>query len=98
MSKILAFILVILLSFTITYPAQAFTCRNYKGHQVCIHSIKRSAKNHWEYRASVSIDGAKTPVELYNCRQQIYTQSNGKVMPFGKDDAGAVICSFFNKH
>lgn len=98
MSKIFTFILVILLCLLITYPAQAFTCRNYNGHQICILNIKRSAKNHWEYRASISIDGAKTPVEVYNCRQQIYTPNNGKVIPFGKDNAGTMICSFFKNN
>lgn len=49
-------------------PAEAYTCRNYKGHQVCIISIKRSAKNHWEYRALVNVDGVKIPLETYNCR------------------------------
>ncbi|OKH56274.1 hypothetical protein NIES2101_00390 [Calothrix sp. HK-06] len=97
MSKIFAFILVILLTLIITYPAQAFTCRNYNGHQICILSIKRSAKNHWEYRASVTVDGAKTPVELYNCRQQTLTRKDGKIAPFRPDNAGEVICSFFKK-
>jgi hypothetical protein len=110
----LAFLIVLILSFLVMLPAEAYTCRNYKGHQICILSIKRSAKNHWEYRASVSVDGVKTPVEVYNCRDgqrplltedQIRNQHDTpaeslrhrKVMPFGKDDASKVICSFFKK-
>ena len=56
--KYLAFLIVLILTFVAMFPAEAYTCRNYNGHQVCILSIKRSAKNHWEYRASVSADGS----------------------------------------
>ncbi|BAZ11370.1 hypothetical protein NIES4071_31960 [Calothrix sp. NIES-4071] len=95
MIKILTFILIVVLSLTIALPAEAFTCRSYNGHKICIHSIKRSAKKHWEYRASVSIDGAKTPVETYDCRQQIRIKNDGKIIWFGEDNAGTLICSFF---
>lgn len=43
--------------------AQASTCRNYNHNLICILTIKRSAKYHWLYRASVSINGEKIPIE-----------------------------------
>jgi hypothetical protein len=91
---IFTFILGLLLSFPVAPAAQAFTCRNYNSHKICILSIKRSAKNYWEYRASVIIDGVKTPVELYDCRQRIHVSRN-KIIAFGEDDAGELICNFF---
>ncbi|RUT07123.1 hypothetical protein DSM106972_023840 [Dulcicalothrix desertica PCC 7102] len=94
MAKTLTFILIVVLSFTIALPAKAFTCRSDNGHKICILSIKRSAKKYWQYQASVSIDGAKTPVETYDCRQH-RIQNDGKIIPFGEDNAGALICSFF---
>lgn len=97
MRKLFTFLVVVLLSLIIAFPAQAFTCRDQNIHRVCIISIKRSAKNHWQYWASVSIDGAKTPVEVYDCRRQTLTQNDGKIVPFGQDNAGVLICSFFKK-
>jgi hypothetical protein len=95
MRKIFTFFWVVLLSLIIAFPAQAFTCRTQNDHRVCIISIKRSAKNHWEYWASVSIDGTRTPAEIYNCRRQVLIQNDGRIVPFGEDNAGEVICSFF---
>ncbi len=92
---VFTFILSFLLSFSVTPPAQAFTCRNYNSHKICILSIKRSAKNYWEYRASVIIDGVKTPVDLYDCRQRVRVSRDGRtIIAFGEDDAGELICSF----
>jgi hypothetical protein len=96
---IFTFILSLLLSFPVAPAAQAFTCRNYNSHKICILSIKRSAKNYWEYRASVIIDGVKTPVDLYNCRQRVRVSYNDAkhpiTMAFGENDAGELICNFF---
>ena len=38
---------------------EAWTESNRFEQQVCILKLKRSAKNYWEYRAKVSIDGEK---------------------------------------
>ncbi|NJL62629.1 MAG: hypothetical protein HC903_13385 [Methylacidiphilales bacterium] len=90
---IFTFILSLILSCPVAPAAQAFTCRNYNSHKICILSIKRSAKSYWEYRASVIIDGVKTPVELYDCRQRVRVSRDRTIIPFGKDDAGELICS-----
>jgi uncharacterized protein YlaI len=102
--KYFTFTIVLILSFIIMLPAQAYTCRQCKGHQICILNIKRSAKNHWEYRALVSVDGVKTPIKTYNCRdaqnllvQNSPIQRNGKVVPFAEDDVRGVICRFFKQ-
>ncbi|MBD2107754.1 hypothetical protein [Nodosilinea sp. FACHB-13] len=44
-------------------------CRDLEGQQVCIETIKRSAKYAWEYRVVVSIDGKSRPVKRYDCRR-----------------------------
>ncbi|RCJ24552.1 hypothetical protein A6S26_18595 [Nostoc sp. ATCC 43529] len=90
------FVLLLILWFLVSFPAFASVCRNYNGHQICILSINRSAKNYWEYRASVSVDGIKTPIEVYNCRQRVKIQQNGTVLPFDQKSGGEMICSFFN--
>lgn len=95
--KYLALLLLLILSFSVAFPADASRCRNFNAHQICILSIKRSAKNYWEYTASVSVDKVKTRSEVYNCRDRVKIQSNKTVMPFGKKDPGELICSFFKR-
>ncbi|AFY45426.1 hypothetical protein [Nostoc sp. PCC 7107] len=95
--KYLALILLLILSSFYIFPAYASVCRNYDGRQICILSINRSAKNFWEYRAIVSVDGEKRPLELYNCRQKVRIQLDGTVIPFENQDPGQFICSFFKK-
>jgi hypothetical protein len=85
--------LVFILSFAIALPARAAFCRTVNGHNICILSIKRSAKNYWEYRASVSVDGIAKPVEIYNCRDRVRIQKDGTAVPFITNDPGELICS-----
>ena len=94
--KYIAFVLLLISFFSIALPANASVCRNYGGREICILDIKRSAKNYWEYRASVSIDGMKKPIELYNCRRRSTIKKDGTVVPFTENDPGQLICSFFN--
>jgi hypothetical protein len=91
--KYIALVLVLIFSFAIALPARAAFCRTVNGHDICILSIKRSAKNHWEYRASVSIDGVARPVEVYNCRDRQRTQKDGTVIPFAENGPGELICT-----
>ncbi|MFB2978793.1 hypothetical protein [Microseira sp. BLCC-F43] len=66
--KYIALLLLVTLWFVLAHPAQASFCRTSDRRVICIKSIKRSAKNYWEYRAVVSIDGVARPLEVYNCR------------------------------
>jgi hypothetical protein len=93
------FVLVLLLIVATFFPSPAYAsvCQNYDGHQVCILSINRSAKNYWEYRAIISVDGVKRPLEVYNCRQKIRIQQDGTVLPLANKDPGQLICNFFKK-
>lgn len=97
MIKHVIFVLLLILCLSVALPAQASVCRNYDSHRICIISIKRSAKNYWEYRAAISFDGIKTPIEVYNCRSQVKIQQDKTVLPFKHNDAGEMICSFFQK-
>jgi hypothetical protein len=89
--------LILIFCCSIALPAAASVCRNYDGKQICIVDIQRSAKNYWEYRAIISIDGVKQPVEAYNCRHRSKIKKDGTVLPFSKNDAGQLICSFFRQ-
>jgi len=88
--------LLLTLWFSVGLPAFASVCHNYDRHQICILSISRSAKNYWEYRATVSVNGVKRPIEVYNCREQVRIQQGGTVLPFEQKGPGEMICSFFN--
>jgi hypothetical protein len=73
--------------------AQAMNlCRTIEHHEVCIMSIKRSAKNFWEYQAAISIDGKRGRSEPYNCRSQYKTDADGRLERFGKDSIGSLVC------
>ncbi|MDJ0723975.1 MAG: hypothetical protein QNJ38_02575 [Prochloraceae cyanobacterium] len=72
-------------------------CRQYNDREVCIFNLKRSAKHFWEYRAVVSVDGNKRPLEIYNCRDKIRLEKDGTVLSFIKNDPGNVICSYFQR-
>lgn len=95
--KFVIFLLILILTFTVSLPASASVCRKVDSHEICIVNIKRSAKNYWEYRASVSVDGTNSPMEVYNCRGKFKVQADGKVVQFMPKDVGEFICSFFEK-
>nr|WP_238845950.1 hypothetical protein [Nostoc edaphicum] len=97
----IAYALLLILNFSVANLALASVCRNYNvydglHHKICILSISRSAKNYWEYRATVSVDGVKRPTEVYNCRERVNVQQSGTVLPFEQKGPREMICSFFN--
>ncbi|WP_017300734.1 hypothetical protein [Nodosilinea nodulosa] len=49
--------------------AASHVCREVMEQQLCIETIKRSAKYPWEYRVVVSVDGKSRPLSRYDCRQ-----------------------------
>ncbi|WP_315789585.1 hypothetical protein [Fischerella sp. JS2] len=98
LSAYIIYFLVLVLFFSLVSSAEASVCRDLQGHQICIISIKRSAKNYWEYRAVVSVDGVKRPLEIYNCRQQNKVEEDGTIVPFDEVDPGKLICSYFQKN
>ncbi|MEH2029475.1 MAG: hypothetical protein V7K67_07310 [Nostoc sp.] len=95
--------LLLILPFSVVHPAFADVCRNYDvydglqlHHQICILNISRSAKNYWEYKSAISVDGVKRPTEVYNYRERFKVQEGGTVLPFEQKGPGEMICSFFN--
>lgn len=77
----------------VSNPTDQDICRLFNGHQVCIDSIRRSAKSYWEYRTVVSIDGVKQPLELYNCRDRNRILArDGSIVPFLSGKTGDWVC------
>jgi hypothetical protein len=95
--KYVCYLLLLISFFCIALPAQASVCRNYQGREICIVDIKRSAKNYWEYRVILSVDGVKQPLEIYNCRSHSTVKQDGTVLAFGQNNPGEIVCGFFNK-
>ncbi|MBD2386099.1 hypothetical protein [Cylindrospermum sp. FACHB-282] len=95
--RFIVLLLVLILSLSVASPALAKVCRNYEGQEICILSIKRSAKKYWEYRAAVSVDEVKIPVEVYNCRGRFKVKKDGSITQFTQNSPGEMICSFFKK-
>lgn len=76
--------------------AAPLTCRLYDDHDVCIDRIKRSAKNYWEYRVSLTIDGQKQPEDVLDCRHYQRIDRDGFIDPFKPNDVGRFVCRYFN--
>lgn len=89
------FVLWLFLLLTIALPAQAERCRTVNNQEVCIVSIKRSAKNYWEYRAIVRVDGEVKPLQVYDCRSKTTIQDNKVLEIFEQDGTAEAVCSFF---
>jgi hypothetical protein len=90
--------LLLLISFCcVALPAEASVCRNYQGREICIVDIKRSAKNYWEYRVILGVDGVKQPLEIYNCRDRTTVKQDGTFLAFGQNNPGEIVCRFFKK-
>ena len=93
--------------FLIAPIANAATCQEIRGKQVCLLKLKRSAKYYYEYRATISIDGRKQPERFYDCRDlnksstrrdRYYTEPNGTKVYFRKDDPLAKsVCRLYKK-
>lgn len=77
--------------------AEPIYCRDRDGHQICILSIKRSAKNFWEYRTVVSIDAQVQPQAIYDCLNRLWIDPEGYAEPFARHPAGPVICQIFQR-
>ncbi len=95
--KYVCYLLLLICCFCVALPAEASVCRNYQGREICIVDIKRSAKNYWEYRVILSVDGVKQPLEIYNCRSQTTVKQDGRVLAFGQNNPGEFVCRFFKK-
>lgn len=78
--------------------ADASMCRDRFGQEVCILKLKRSAKNYWEYRATVSVNGEKQRYkEIYNCRDRTLTRQGKFPIPFRENSPGELVCKTFQK-
>ncbi|MBN8559671.1 MAG: hypothetical protein J0L70_04030 [Leptolyngbya sp. UWPOB_LEPTO1] len=90
------FLIALLLWLSIAFPAYAAErCRPVNDQEVCIVSIRRSAKNYWEYRAIVKVDGAVKPLQIYDCRSKTTIQDNKVLELFEQDGTAEAVCSFF---
>ena len=78
-------------------PASADFCRQVDGHQICILSIKRSAKNYWQYQATASIDGIEKPTASYDCRERSITDLDGNQSLFRSRLDSQLICSLYRR-
>ncbi|MEL6438790.1 MAG: hypothetical protein AAFQ80_05980 [Cyanobacteria bacterium J06621_8] len=76
--------------------ADASMCGKRNGQEVCIIKLKRSAKNYWEYRAKITIDGARQKdVEIYNCRDRTLTRKGKYPIPYKSGSPGELVCQTF---
>lgn len=55
------------LVFSTAGKAIAQQCRTVGTQQICLISVKRSAKYYWQYRAVLKINGKRQPTEKFDC-------------------------------
>ncbi len=72
-------------------------CRPWHGQQICILKIQRSAKKHWEFRSTVSVNGVERPRAAYNCRRRVWVGLDGIRHVFDRHGPGELICTLLNK-
>lgn len=97
MKYVLIPLLILSLFCSIASPASAVDmCRSVKGQKLCILKIKRSAKNYWEYRTTISIDSKKKTKEIYNCRDRTVTRKGKVAIPFKPNSLGELVCNLFS--
>lgn len=77
--------------------AAPLTCRTVQGHRQCLVDVQRSAKNHREYRAIVSIDGVEQGRTLYDCQRRIRIGRDRRPQPFQSDGPGPWICTLLDR-
>ncbi|NJK40464.1 MAG: hypothetical protein HC934_02195 [Acaryochloridaceae cyanobacterium SU_2_1] len=75
--------------------AEAFSCLALQGHQICVTTLNRSAKNYWEYRVTLEIDGVQQAQEVYNCRDHLRIQADGKIRDFSDQDPHLLVCRLY---
>jgi hypothetical protein len=93
MLKICLWIVIFFLSFI--PPIEAAACRTIQDQAICIVDIKRSAKNYWEYRVTLSINQMIQPVEIYNCRDRQIIKSDKTRVKFSSQDLSQSICRLY---
>ncbi|MCG9883968.1 MAG: hypothetical protein MH825_00055 [Cyanobacteria bacterium] len=77
--------------------AAPLTCRTVEGHRQCLVDVQRSAKNHREYRAIVSIDGIEQGRTLYDCQRRIRIGRDRRPQPFQAQGPGPWICTLLDR-
>lgn len=95
-SLLVASLLGIMISLmTVSSSIAAPLCHTIQNQTVCILTIKRSAKNYWEYSAAVSIDGKRGRKEPYNCRGRYKTRRDGSIEYFDNSSIGTLVCKTY---
>ena len=71
--------------------AIAQQCRMFSQQEICLVSVKRSAKYYWQYRAVLKVDGKRQPTEKFDCHPR-----NAKVQrinPSLQEQKRAFVCN-----
>ncbi|WP_310487063.1 hypothetical protein [Chamaesiphon sp. VAR_69_metabat_338] len=87
----------LLLWLTNTDSVRAEFCRQVEDRRICIVSIKRSAKNYWQYQAMVSIDGIEQASASYDCRARLVVDADGNTAAFRSRRDGQFVCSLYRR-
>ncbi|AFY37498.1 hypothetical protein Lepto7376_1131 [[Leptolyngbya] sp. PCC 7376] len=83
------------LMFCSAAPAIAVQCQTIGDQEICLVSVKRSAKYYWQYRAVLKINGKQHPSERFDCHPR-NTKTQGDRQSL-KDQKHAFVCNIIPK-
>jgi hypothetical protein len=76
--------------------AQATVCSQRDRQEVCLGSLQRSAKNYWEYRVRLKVDGRLQSPVIYDCRAGKKSWIAGVWMDLVVDAVDITACSLYH--
>jgi hypothetical protein len=79
-------------------PQAAFAtvCDRRNDQSICVDRIQRSAKNYWEYRVRLTVNGIVQPTVFYDCRRRQKSQANGIWVDLVEDRVDRLACSLWH--
>jgi hypothetical protein len=86
--------------FWLAHPAmaQGSICDRRNGQQICVEQMQRSAKNYWEYRVRLTVNGVIQPLVFYDCRQRKKSLARGVWVDVVEDKIDRFACSLGHFH
>ncbi len=79
-------------------PQAAFAtvCDRRNDQSICVDRIQRSAKNYWEYRVRLTVNGIVQPTVFYDCRRRQKSQAHGIWVDLVADRIDRLACSLWH--
>ena len=75
--------------------AESERCQTIAGQEICVESLRRSAKYYWQYRAVLKIDGKRQPTEIFDCHSRTLKMTGDR--PSASEKKRQFVCGLLSK-